>query len=330
MSSPPTVGRLVDIDLRDVWASEPYSFTPWLATEENLQFLAESLELPGLELVRTEHPVDQFSADIVCTISGSDHHVLIENQLERTDHIHLGQLLTYAPRFDAKAIIWVARSFTDAHRAALDWLNRITGESYAFFGVEVRAVRIGDSLPAPLFDVVAKPNDWTKLSSDVAKPNVELTALQNENADFWQAFDQRLALDGGVERRVKSAVKGQTLWIPLAPGGAAYVVAWRSMSAKPHVGAYIGIYGDDRGRFWDRIQAERNDLETAYGGKLDWQQNRSGSVFKVVSDVLPSAPDRADWPAQHQWLANRVNDLARAFGHVVRDVASQLADRKIT
>lgn len=100
----PQIGRLTPLDLREVWSSEPYSFTPWLADPENLQFLADSLDLPGLELVRTEHPVDSFSADIVAKIVDTDHFVLIENQLERTDHTHLGQVLTYAPRFDAKSL----------------------------------------------------------------------------------------------------------------------------------------------------------------------------------------------------------------------------------
>jgi len=88
------LGRLEQVDLRSVWKSEPYDSTPWLAEAENLQFLSECLELPGLELVRTEHPVDNFSADIVCKVVDTDKFVLIENQLQKTDHIHIGQILT--------------------------------------------------------------------------------------------------------------------------------------------------------------------------------------------------------------------------------------------
>ena len=218
------IGRLEEIDLRQVWTSEPYDFTPWLATEDNLQFLSESLGIDGLELIRTEHPVDGFSADIVCRIIGTDHHVLIENQLERTDHTHLAQLLTYAPRFDAKIIIWVAKTFTDAHRAALDWLNRVTGENYAFFGVEVKAVKIADSIPAPLFNVVAKPNEWEKLAAERTSNSQEETELHQENRRYWELIDDLLESKGGISRRVKQSVKGQNLWLPSTNDGGVYVV----------------------------------------------------------------------------------------------------------
>src|ERR1700733_3361567 len=158
----PSLGRLTTMDLREVWSSEPGSFTPWLAQPENLQFLAEALGMPGLDLVGTEQAVDIFSADIVARAPDTGETVLIENQLERSDHTHLGQILTYAAGLDAAIIIWITRKFTDGHRAALDWLNSITTEKFAFFGVEVDAVKIGDSMPAPRFVVVARPNDWTR------------------------------------------------------------------------------------------------------------------------------------------------------------------------
>lgn len=311
--SVPKIGRLVDIDLREVWQSEPYAFTPWLASAENLQFLAESLDLPGLELIRTEHPVDTFAADIVCRIVGTDHHVLIENQLEKTDHLHLGQLLTYAPRFDAKVIIWVARSFTDAHRAALDWLNRVTGESYAFFGVEVRAVRIGESLPAPLFDVVAKPNDWDKLAADRTANDPAVSEMQADNTAYWEAMDRALAERGTLQRRVRQPVKGQNLWIPMTTDGAVYIVLWRSLGQKQFVGVYLGIYGDNREYYWDALKADRGAIELALGERLEWSTNKTGTVHKIIAPTLPSPPSRENWPAQHAWLVDLVNRFAMVF-----------------
>ena len=159
--SVPNLSRLERIDLREAWRSEPADFTPWLAQEENLALLGTTLGI-ALEPEATEKSVGPFSADILCRVPGEDHWVLIENQLETTDHTHLGQIITYAAGLDALTVIWVAAGFVDEHRAALDWLNENTAEGLNFFGVEVELWRIGDSPLAPRFNVVSKPNAWTK------------------------------------------------------------------------------------------------------------------------------------------------------------------------
>ncbi|MEQ8738946.1 MAG: hypothetical protein RID59_10345, partial [Hoeflea sp.] len=236
------LGRLKEVDLRDVWKSEPNDFTPWLAEPENLQFLADSLELPGLELIRTEHPVESFSADIVCKIIDTDHFVLIENQLEKSDHMHVGQILTYAAKFDARIIVWVAQKFTEAHRAALDWLNDISADRYGFFGVEIRAVKIGESDVAPLFDVVAKPNEWTKPETISGAKRAELSEENMENIEFWNQIDDELEKRGKIQRKIKKEVKGTNLWIPISSDGSVYIVLYRALSGTARVGVYLGIY----------------------------------------------------------------------------------------
>lgn len=155
------LGRLERVDLRVAWSSEPRDFTPWLAQKENLGLLGETLGI-DLEADGIERSVGLFSADILCRVAGTDHWVLIENQLEQTDHTHLGQIITYAAGLDALTVIWVAAKFVDEHRAALDWLNENTAEGISFFGVEVQLWRISDSPFAPRFNVVSMPNAWTK------------------------------------------------------------------------------------------------------------------------------------------------------------------------
>lgn len=313
----PVLGRLEPVDLREVWPSEPYNFTPWLALSENLEFLAESLGLPGLELVKAEHAVDSFSADIVARIVDSDHHVLIENQLERTDHLHLGQLLTYAPRFDAKIIVWVARQFTEAHRAALDWLNRITDERYAFFGVEVQAVRIGESVPAPQFNVVAKPNSWTRtmLAPAVASDAQPLSALALSNIDYWAAFHDAAVVADAPLRRIDKPLKDTNYWVPIAPHGNAYLSAYRSHARRPSVGAFVGIYNDPLTFVSERLMEQRDALEAAYGQPIEWERNREGVAFKAwVKMPIAEPNDRADWPRQHAWLIDQLKLLQTVFG----------------
>ena len=137
-STAPALGRLSQVDVREVWPSEANSFTPWLAQEENLRLLAETINM-SLILEAREKPVGMFRADIIARNVHTGHLVLIENQLERTDHGHLGQLITYAAGLKAVSIVWVSSLFTDEHRAAFDWLNEVTDGSPSF---RVKPVKI--------------------------------------------------------------------------------------------------------------------------------------------------------------------------------------------
>ena len=154
-----TFGDLHDIPLRDAWAHEALDFTPWLA--ENLDRLGEALGI-RMELVAQEQRVTKYSADIVARDTLDDSLVLIENQLEWTDHGHLGQIITYLGGVDARTVVWIARDFEAAHLAAVDWLNRNTLGDYRFFAVRLRTVRIADSPIAPIFEVVGRPNEWQR------------------------------------------------------------------------------------------------------------------------------------------------------------------------
>ena len=184
-----SLGRLKRVSLREVWASESEHFTPWLGQEENLKLLGDTIGLE-LELEDQEKDVGPFRADLLCKSTLDDSWVLIENQLERTDHGHLGQLLTYAAGLEAVTIIWVAERFTDEHRAALDWLNEKTDDGVNFFGLEVELWRIGDSPIAPKFNIVSKPNDWTKRVQSAATKGGELSSLKQTQLKFWIAFKE--------------------------------------------------------------------------------------------------------------------------------------------
>src|SRR5712692_7993331 len=180
------LGRLQKVDLREAWTSESSDFTPWLAQEENLKLLGETIGIE-LELESQETEVGPFRADILCKDTATNNWVLIENQLERTDHTHLGQLLTYAAGLDAVTIVWVSPTFTDEHRATLDWRNEITDQRFNFFGLEIEAWRIGDSPVAPKFNIVSKPNDWVKNVTQSAK-NLQSAALgeiKELQREYW-------------------------------------------------------------------------------------------------------------------------------------------------
>jgi len=193
-----SLGRLERVELRDIWLSEASDFTPWLARKENLDILGETLGI-DLELEAQERAVGPFRADILCKDIETDRWVLIENQLERTDHIHLGQLLTYASGLEAVTIVWIAARFTEEHRSTLDWLNRITDESFRFFGLEVELWRIGDSPAAPKFNIVSKPNDWSQSVAQAARAidDAKLSETRIMQRAYWTAFDNVLSAARG-------------------------------------------------------------------------------------------------------------------------------------
>lgn len=186
------IGKIERVELRDYWLNEATNFTPWLAKEENIAQLGEAIGI-DLEVKGQEQNVGPFRADILCT-DQEDHYVLIENQLEITDHKHLGQILTYAAGLNAVSIIWIASQFTDEHRAALDWLNRVTDDGINFFGIEIQLIKIGDSAAAPLFSVVAKPNDWTKSAKSSSVQTGELSETKAAQLQYWTEYREYMKL----------------------------------------------------------------------------------------------------------------------------------------
>jgi hypothetical protein len=182
------LARLETADLRSAWPNEAQNFTPWLFA--NLDRLADAIGIP-LESDGAEVPVESFSADILARNPQDDSRVLIENQLECSDHTHLGQLMTYLAGLEAKTIVWVAADFREAHLSALEWLNESTDTEFAFFAVRVRVVRIGDSPLAPVFDVVARPNNWERRLHAAASRSTELSEHGKRNLTFWSRFLER-------------------------------------------------------------------------------------------------------------------------------------------
>ena len=182
-------GQLKDIDLREVWPYEANNFTPWLA--ENLSHLAEAIGIP-LELEGTEIAVEGYSADIIATYPADGSRVIIENQMESTDHTHLGQIMTYLAGLEAKTVVWIARDFRGPHLSAIRWLNTHTTDEFAFFAIKLRVVQIGDnsSIVAPLFEVVERPNEWERQVQAVNDigGNERLNNLRKFRSNFWQSY----------------------------------------------------------------------------------------------------------------------------------------------
>jgi hypothetical protein len=303
------LGRLEKLDLRTHWKREATDFTPWLAQEENIQLLSETIGIE-LEVQSQEERVGPFSADILCKDTINDQYVLIENQLERTDHGHLGQLMTYAAGLDAVTIIWIAQKFTEEHRAALDWLNRITDDTFTFFGIEIELYKIGDSTPAPMFNLVSKPNNWTKQvkKSTSSQPATDTKLLQQE---YWQGLKDYMEDN-------KSFVKMQSPllqhWTNIAIGKSYYHLSASVNSRDTSINISLNIMGEKAKERFAKLydMAFENSL-TEVNNDLVWA-NMDGRKMSAV--MLKSGADfsnKADWTKQFAWYKENLERYTKYF-----------------
>ncbi len=263
----PNLGRLERVDLRTAWKNEASDFTPWLASEDNIRLLGDTLGL-DLEVQQQEAQVGPFRADILCRNTADNSLVLVENQLERTDHGHLGQLFTYAAGLDAVTVVWIASRFTEEHRAAVDWLNRITHDGFHFFGLEIELWRIGGSEPAPKFNVVAKPNDWSKVVAEARSGGGTLTPGQQKQVAFWTEFGQVIEETGS---RFKVPKPQPSSWVGYGIGRSGFGMYPTVSVNADWVAVRVTMNDGDADAYYHLLAEQREAIETALGFSVDWQ-----------------------------------------------------------
>lgn len=320
----PTLGNLDSVELRNVWADEARDFTPWLAHPQNLAVLAGTVGLE-LELSGREVPVGPYAADILCRNIADDGLVLIENQIEKTDHRHLGQTLTYAAGLEAKTIIWIAGKFTEEHRAALDWLNENTLDHLSFFGLEIELWQIGNSPPAPKFNIICKPNDWTREFKSQSLSATSLSETKRLQLELWTAF-KAWAESHSDLRLQKAQPQG---WIASTIGRAYFHVngiisTWNSQLNKelPQVRVELAITSQTAKDDFRRLREQEAAIQALIDIPLIWHSpdgNKSAKVY-VATDI--DFLDKEQWPATFTWLTKYMRMFRDVFSPVIL-VASQ-------
>lgn len=316
------LGRLERVDLRDIWATEAKDFTPWLAKEENLAELAKTINM-DLELEAQEKNVGPFRADILCKNTDDDSWVLIENQLERTDHTHLGQLLTYAAGLHAVTIAWISARFTDEHRATLDWLNEITDENFQFFGLEVELWRIADSLIAPKFNIVSKPNDWSRSVSQAARKisDEDLTGAKAQHLRYWTAFREFLSQR---ESHLRLRKPGPKHWTSFGIGRTGIHLTATSNTLEKRLGVQLYVGANDAKAFFHLLHDQKDKIENEVGSPLDWRELPDGKCSRIIMFKEECDPtDETDWMVQHTWLADTLEKFYVVFQDRVRGLNSE-------
>jgi hypothetical protein len=293
----PSLGRLSAVRPRDVWKHEALDFTPWLLS--NGDVLSDLLSM-DLVLEAAEHAVGGFSLDLIGRDESTGQVVIVENQLEESDHTHLGQILTYAAGTDPTTIVWIATRFRPEHRAALDWLNERTNENTRFFGVEIEVVRIGDSAPAPAFKLVAQPNDWGKQVKAAAQ-QVGMTERTQLYWDFWTRFTDHVRAKHPTWTR---ATTTKSSWLGMSAGVSN--VNWIFTFNSKGLGVQLEFVASDPELNMARFRAveeHRAEVEAAFGAPLSWEPMEGYKATRVATyGELAEVTQTERWGEWIDWL----------------------------
>ncbi len=299
-----SIGKLIEVDVRDLWKHEQYDFSEWLAKPINIEYLNEILGLT-LSEVDKEVYVGPYRCDLVAKDETSGITVIIENQLESTNHDHLGKIITYAAGLDASVVVWIVKSAKEEHRAAIEWMNNNTTNNVNFFLLEIHAYKIGGSEPAPKFEVVEKPNDYVKQGKT---KNSDGEA--SERLVFWEQFNETVVARGKPFnlRRAKP-----DNWYDVALGtGRAHIAI--NLVNREHA-IFVEVYIDDDKGLFDYLYAEKEEIESDLGLTLVWDRldGKKASRIKYYIDGL-DFNDHSNYDS----LMNEVIDATLAMRKVFK------------
>lgn len=268
------IGKLKEVELRNLWKHEQYDFSEWLSQNENIELLNDILGLTLTDISKEVY-VGSYRCDLVAVDESSGIKVIIENQLESSNHEHLGKIITYASGLDAQVVVWIVKNAKEEHRSAIEWLNNNTNSDINFFLIELHAYKIGDSLPAPYFEIIEKPNDFIKNNKVNGNKN-ELNKSQSERLIFWNRFNEILIYKG-KPFNVRKATTDH--WYDVAIGSSSSHISIELINKEKHV--RIGLYMVDDKEYFDKLFANKDTIETQLGIKLEWQRECSGNVSRV-------------------------------------------------
>lgn len=289
------LGKIEKIDdLRTIWKHEAHDFSKWLAQEENLALLSKAI---GIDMVlkETESSVGSFSVDLFASEEGTGRKIIIENQLEDTDHDHLGKIITYASGKGAEVIVWIVKRARDEHRQAVEWLNQHTDENIGFFLVEIELWRINDSLPAPKFTIIEKPNDWAKTMKVVEG----LSEHQKMQLEFWQAFID-YAFNNDEFKKTFTQRKAQPQhWYDVSVGSSVYHIAFTINSQKKKFGAEIYIHNDKE--TYEHFKKSAVEIEQEIGSEIVWREaNKDCRILVLHDGDVKKGSD--SWTQYFEWF----------------------------
>lgn len=300
------LGKLEQVDIRDIWKSEAKDFTTWLAKEENLSILSEEIGIE-LMLIKTEATVGAFSADILAEEEGTGHKVIIENQLEQTNHDHLGKIITYASGFDASILIWIAKEIREEHRQAIDWLNEKANTSLFIFAIKMEVWKFGNSEPAPKFQIICSPNSWAKAVKQSSSDDLTDTNIQQLN--YWTQFTDFLEKNSNILQPRKPKAQH---WYDLSIGNSqihiSLIVSFQSNFIRTDL--YIPKNKD----LFSKLYQHKDEIENELGIELIWEELPDAKASRIKyqkSDV--NVKDKSRYTEYFKWYIELSEKYSKVF-----------------
>lgn len=305
-----SIGKLIKVDLREIWKNEEYDFSKWLAKEENLEQLSNEVGI-AINLLETEAGVGNYRVDILAEEEGTGRKIVIENQLEKTNHDHLGKIITYAAGHDANVIIWIFKDITEEHRSAIDWLNENTGEDRLFFAVKIEAWRIDSSDPAPKFQIICKPNEWAKVVKRSGESK-DLGTTDLKKLDFWTKLKSY-----AVEKKV--ALFRQTPapkhWYNISIGSSEAHISLTINTREKLLGCEL--YISDHKPLFNFLKDQQAKIEDCLGGELEWIEAKKASRI-VQRRNSADIDNEAQLALLFDWMIDRGIAFDKTFAPLVK------------
>jgi len=301
-----SLGKLSRLDPRVLWSDESKNFTPWLSSQEGLSLLGETLGLE-LELEETEVYVGNYRADIIAKDNINNEYVVIENQLSSTDHDHIGKLLTYAASFEAGTIVWIAKSFREEHRQALDWFNKITIKNVDFFGIEIELLQIADSPYAPNLKIVSKPNEWTR---SIRSQKQSLTEGDTLKLEYWTAFNEYIKNNNVKISQRKAAAQH---WYDVAIGRSGVHFSLTLRINKKDIACEVCMWDENAKDLFNYLLGYKEEVENIFGEEMEWKELPEGKSSRIVLRNFLDPTKQENWDYCFKWYAETIEKFRKAF-----------------
>ncbi len=309
-------GRLEKVDLHELWYGESSDFTPWLSEEENIVELGNIL---GMELVVQDRELKSgvVQADILCRDVLTSQLVLIGNQLDPTDSSHLGQLITSAAGLEAATIVWIAKAFTPEHITTLTWLNNIAGESFKFFGIVIEAYKIGDSLPAPDFNIVVKPDGWTR-KFEKSVTTKKLTDTELLELEYWQGLKTFMEANNSFVKLLGTPPKS---WFNTTRDKGRYYLSVTINPRDISLNIWLNIIGEKARDDFDRLyEIAYNNSLVEINQDLMWNKMQAKAGCAITLKAYADFMERNDWPNQFTWYKENLEKFDRYFRPRIKEL----------
>ncbi|MDY6419588.1 MAG: DUF4268 domain-containing protein [Succinivibrio dextrinosolvens] len=309
------LGKLEEItDLRSVWKDEARDFTPWLSQKENIEILGQTLGI-DINVESTESAVGSFSADIYAKITDSDERIIIENQLEQSNHDHLGKILTYASGKNASYVIWIVKKAREEHKAAISWLNDHTDEKIGFFLVEIKLYRIGNSQLAPQFVPVEIPNNWAKQTKTSSTTSKKDTDTQLARLNYWTALRDSWDLNSEYAKSFNKRKPSKDHWYTLSIGTSEAEILLLRLQIRNSIGVEFTIRNNKE--LFDNLFKYKDEIEKETGLSFDWDRNDSRLKSSITTEKEVDLENEKDWPNQFLWFMETSLKMKKTFSKYI-------------